>query len=161
MPVVCLLGTLCYEGHLWNCLSCKSSGWNFQGWVSTLVWPLWFVFFSFFFFSLLQDKQMNNKKAQLFPTFPLWKWGRQEEAGFCLVFVWFFFSPGQFSLPGLQQIIITLQLLSWEVVAPPCFRARAGNLAGVNFASRTWLLLFLWKMPKFGHVVKTWKSIHF
>lgn len=160
MPVVCLLGTLCYEGHLWNCLSCKSSGWNFQGWVSTLVWPLWFGFFSFFSLSYKTNK-WTTKKLNCFQPFLFGNGeGRKKQ-----VFVWFlfvfFFSPGQFSLPGLQQIIITLQLLSWEVVAPPCFRARAGNLAGVNFASRTWLLLFLWKMPKFGHVVKTWKSIQF
>lgn len=161
MPVVCLLGTLCYEGHLWNCLSCKSSGWNFQGWVSTLVWPLWFGFFSFFFF-LSPTRQTNEQqKSSIVSNLSSLEMGKEGRSrflfGFCLVF----FSPGQFSLPGLQQIIITLQLLSWEVVAPPCFRARAGNLAGVNFASRTWLLLFLWKMPKFGHVVKTWKSIQF
>jgi len=134
----------------------KFSGLSVYPSLTSLVW------FFFFLFFLSPTRQTNEQqKSSIVSNLSSLEMGKEGRSrflfGFCLVF----FSPGQFSLPGLQQIIITLQLLSWEVVAPPCFRARAGNLAGVNFASRTWLLLFLWKMPKFGHVVKTWKSIHF
>lgn len=135
----------------------KFSGLSVYPSLTSLVW------FFFFLFFLSPTRQTNEQqKSSIVSNLSSLEMGKAGGSrflfGFCLVF---FFSPGQFSLPGLQQIIITLQLLSWEVVAPPCFRARAGNLAGVNFASRTWLLLFLWKMPKFGHVVKTWKSIQF
>lgn len=135
----------------------KFSGLSVYPSLTSLVWFFFFLFFSLSY----KTNKWTTKKLNCFQPFLFGNGeGRKKQ-----VFVWFlfvfFFSPGQFSLPGLQQIIITLQLLSWEVVAPPCFRARAGNLAGVNFASRTWLLLFLWKMPKFGHVVKTWKSIQF
>lgn len=135
----------------------KFSGLSVYPSLTSLVCCFFFLFFSLSY----KTNKWTTKKLNCFQPFLFGNGeGRRKQ-----VFVWFlfvcFFSPGQFSLPGLQQIIITLQLLSWEVVAPPCFWARAGNLAGVNFASRTWLLLFLWKMPKFGHVVKTWKSIHF